>query len=387
MHPNVRLLAWFSFLLDLRLYGPFAIIYYAQVSGSYAMGMSVFALVQVTSAALEVPTGLVSDNLGRRPTMILGALFSMVAVTAYASASLFELGPATAMLLLGGLLEGASRSLFSGNNAALLYDSLAERGQEDTYHHQFGRLGTMLQAGLATGALLGGIAGYWSLELVFWLSIVPQLVALMLSFRFVEPIHTRPPQANYFDPLQSAFVHLRGNRRLRWLTLAQSISFGFGEANFQFVAAFFRTLWPLWAIGLLRTTAHGIAAVGFWWAGSLIDRFGHYRVLVFSSLFGQGAGWSGVWLANPVSPAIMTAPSFLYGVSQTSKNHLLQQNFTDEQRATLGSIVAFAGSLLFAVAAVSIGAIADAKGPLVAMYSVLFVQAWVIPIYIWLFRH
>ena len=176
MRRNLHLLGWFNFLLDFRLYGPFAIIYFAQVSGSYAVGMAVFATAQATAALLEVPTGVLSDRLGRVRTLSLGAAFSVVAVAAYALAA------DAWVLMLGGLLEGVARSLFSGNNAALLHDTLTDLGEQDRYHHYFGRVSSLFQFGLASGALLGGVVGIWSLQAVSALSVLPQIGALAITF-------------------------------------------------------------------------------------------------------------------------------------------------------------------------------------------------------------
>jgi MFS family permease len=87
-HSNIRVLNWFAFLIDFRLYGPFAIIYFAQVSGSYTVGMAVFSVVSISSALLEMPTGILSDRLGRRKTVILGAFFGVLSVASFAGASL-----------------------------------------------------------------------------------------------------------------------------------------------------------------------------------------------------------------------------------------------------------------------------------------------------------
>ncbi len=380
-HPNLQRLRWFNLLLDLRLYGPFAIIYFAEVTGSYALGMSVFATTQLTSALLEVPTGVLSDRAGRRMTMISGAFLSVLAICAYSVAS------GELLLFVGAVLEGTSRALFSGNNAALLHDSLAEDGMEANYHHHFGQISSMSQAGLAIGALLGGIIGYWSLIWVFWLSVIPQLAAWIISLGMQEPRRALGPRSYGFGHVWIAIRHIAHTPRLAWLTVAQSVSFGFGEANFQFVTAFHRTLWPIWAIGALRTAAHGLAALSFWFAGPVIDRFSHLRVLIVGSTLGQLFHLLGLWLANLWSPAIMTIPSLLYGLNQTAKSHLLQQDFTDEQRATLGSVVSFAGSLVFVVAAIGAGMIADTWGPTVALVTLLSIHLLVIPIYLGLFRN
>ena len=50
-------------------------------------------------------------------------------------------------------------------------------------------------------------------------------------------------------------------------------------------------------------------------------------------------------------------------------------------------MVSFAGSLVFVVAAIGAGLIADAWGPLVALTTLLSIHLLVIPIYLGLFRN
>ncbi|MDP3733336.1 MAG: hypothetical protein Q8Q91_02225, partial [Candidatus Daviesbacteria bacterium] len=71
---NIRLLTWFNFFTDFKLYGPLAIIYFSQVTGSYGLGTSIFSVVMLSSALFEIPTGILSDFLGRKKTLTLGAL-------------------------------------------------------------------------------------------------------------------------------------------------------------------------------------------------------------------------------------------------------------------------------------------------------------------------
>jgi len=47
--------------------------------------MIVFSIIFLSQAILEVPTGLASDLLGRRKTMVAGALISFVALFLYAT--------------------------------------------------------------------------------------------------------------------------------------------------------------------------------------------------------------------------------------------------------------------------------------------------------------
>ena len=66
VESNIALLRAFYFCSDFRLYGPVAILYFAQVTGSFAQGLSVFSVAMLAAALLEVPTGVFSDRIGRR---------------------------------------------------------------------------------------------------------------------------------------------------------------------------------------------------------------------------------------------------------------------------------------------------------------------------------
>jgi len=72
----------------------------------------------------EVPTGNFSDFLGRKLTLALGQLASALSIASYAAANSFG------TLAIGGVLEGLSFSLFSGNNDALLFETLKQKSRE-----------------------------------------------------------------------------------------------------------------------------------------------------------------------------------------------------------------------------------------------------------------
>jgi hypothetical protein len=66
----------------------------------------------------------------------------------------------------------------------------------------------------------------------------------------------------------------------------------------------------------------------------------------------------------------MATGSLLYGAQNVANNSLLQKDFNNEQRATMGSIVSLGGSICFAVSAFVIGIVADKWGVVPAIVSV-----------------
>src|SRR3990167_426786 len=110
---NVRFLSIFNFLIGFTFFAPLAIIYFAKVSGSYTLGTSIFGVIMLSAAVFEVPTGVVSDKVGRKYTIILGSWARVAAFIFYA------IGQSYLFLVIGAILEGLSRSFYSGNNDAL----------------------------------------------------------------------------------------------------------------------------------------------------------------------------------------------------------------------------------------------------------------------------
>ena len=83
-NKNIKLLSVFNFLIGFSLFAPLAIIYFSKVSGSYTLGTSVFGIIMLSSAIFEVPTGIWSDKVGRKYTIVLGSWARVLAFMFYA---------------------------------------------------------------------------------------------------------------------------------------------------------------------------------------------------------------------------------------------------------------------------------------------------------------
>ena len=362
---NIALLGIFNFCCDFRIYAPIAVVYFAHVTGSYALAVLLFSIAKIASTALEVPTGIVSDRVGRKLTIIAGQLASIVSIACYALAGDFR------MLAVGAAFEGLAFSCFSGNNEALLYDTLKDENRHDQYADYQGRVSSMFQIALATSAALAAVAllGF-GMRLLFLLSVIPQVVGLVVAFLFHEPAqHDRRFETNLFAHLTDAFVAFARNARLRDLSVASILGFAIGEANHMFYPAFFALLWPSWALGIAGFLTHGFAALGFRAAGRSIRRFGELRVLVWSSVASKVLVLGAVAIPNATSPAVSSLASLLFGPNVIAQGSLMQKGFTDAQRATMASLIAFGGNLLFALVVYALGALADRVGPRYALLT------------------
>ncbi|WP_147433139.1 MFS transporter [Catellatospora citrea] len=376
---NVRLLSWFNFFGDFRMYGPIMVIYFAQVTGSYTAAASLLAVKKLSSAAFEVPTGVLSDRLGRRGTMIAGAVVMVAAHLGYAGASGYGL------LLAAVVLEGLAAALWSGNNESLLYDTLLAAGREDEFPRHSGRVNSMFQIALALAAPIGGVvAGAWSLRTVVVLSVVPQVLCVLAALRVREPRVHGPLESNVLAHLGSALRGIRRSPLLRRMTLVSALRYS-GESAAQLSPVFVAGLWPLWALGLWRTFGHGVAFVGFRVSGRVIGRVGAARTLLSGELFDNVANFVALVRPTVFSPVLLGSPA--YGMSTIAQQTLLQREFTDRERATMGSLASLLGSVLYALVALGAGLVADRWGIVAALFAIQAVALTALPLAWWVHAH
>jgi MFS family permease len=358
LHPNIKYLTWFNFSVDFTLYGPIAIIYFSQITGSYALALSVFSVEMISSSLFEFPTGAFSDYSGRRKTVIYGAICGVI------SALFYALGFNYWFLFVGALFAGLGRAFHSGNNAALLHDSLREHHQEEEYSKYSGQTNSMFQLALAVSALFGGFVAFWSLSLAVWLTVIPRVAGLLLSLRLTEPklVDTHSDN-NIFAHLKESLRNFKNNHELRDLSLANILSYGIGETSHQFKSAFIATLWPVWAINIAGALTHFGATLGFRHGSQISKNFGFLKVLFLGELGDRFISITSILMANVISPLTMTLTSYTYGVTSVAQDTLYQKHFSNKERATMGSLTGLAGSLFFGLFALVFGFVADRVGP------------------------
>lgn len=127
------------------------ILLFTERGMSLATVAAFFVAHSVTAAALELPTGGLSDVLGRRAVLAAAGLLNLTAFV------LQGLGTAPWVLALGMALMGAGRALSSGPAEAWYVDTVqAHSGPDAELRTGLARGGSAVSVALAAGTLLGG---------------------------------------------------------------------------------------------------------------------------------------------------------------------------------------------------------------------------------------
>lgn len=127
---------------------------------------------------LELPTGIMSDIMGRKKTFCLSLIVSLI------FSAVVLLGNSLMILYIGMLLYGLNRAISSGSFEALFIDSYINEFGKEKLHAVTIRINVIDALGLSAGALAGGylpeISGkYFSSIGMYDLNLI---VRIMLTF-------------------------------------------------------------------------------------------------------------------------------------------------------------------------------------------------------------
>lgn len=155
---NIPLFILFRVLFNARWYYPILAIVFLD----FGLSLEQYALLNVAWAisivCLEVPSGAVADQIGRRKMVLLAAGLMVLEMVLFAFAPLRSawLFP---MLLLNRIFSGAAEASASGADESLAYDSLREDGREGEWPAVLARLARWQSAAFFV-AMMAGAAVY-----------------------------------------------------------------------------------------------------------------------------------------------------------------------------------------------------------------------------------
>ena len=142
--------------------------------------------------------------------------------------------------------------------------------------------------------------------------------------------------------------------------------------------AYYQQYVPLSWVGSLLSANYIWSTIGFKTSGWFIMRFKSANILLTSEVFSRTVSFVALILSSAASPFIMMLHGLPYGPYDTAKQHLLHQEFTNAQRATMDSLNSLVTSIVFAVFLVFVGYLADRFSPSV---SILVCNICLLPVF------
>lgn len=280
MARDLRLFYLFRLLATSYLWMPISVTFMMAGRGlSWAEVMWLSAIYAGVIILVEIPTGALADRLGRRQSMMAGALAMVVScLLAWHAESFagFAVVQATAAL---------SMSLCSGADSAYLFDLLQSHGRAEEYPVREGTASAWHLAGHALAFAAGGVLGEIDLVLPYLVTAgvagAAFVVALFLRDEAINTPHEeelRPVGVElraYASVMSRALGDLFKNRRLLWIMGYSAVAFTLLKVTIDLYQPYLDSRgFSLTQRGLVFAGIHVLAALVATRAYQLRRRFG-----------------------------------------------------------------------------------------------------------------
>jgi MFS family permease len=278
MQSVIRKIYAYRILDDFMLIYPLYSVMFAQRGGLTIYQISILFIVwEVTSMAVEVPTGLLADRFSRRKLLALGQVIRGAGYVCWL------LWPSFTGYLVGFIFWGVGGSFGSGTYQALVYDELASYKAQDSYAKITGRAESLaLLIGLVATLLATPVfklAGYPGV-LIGSLAAVAAAAAAALMLPDRKPRESAGADS-YIAIMREAAGEVRANHHLvRVIGFGVLLSTLYGVmdeySSLYFVAAGVATIF----VPIVATLVYLPATI----AGFLAYKLEKLRTLVFMLL-------------------------------------------------------------------------------------------------------
>lgn len=377
IRKNINTISLFYFLKN---FSPILVIlwvYLTEKLGSATLSMSCLSLTYVFSSLSEVPTGILSDLVGRRVTMILGSICKLLSSLVLILAHPME--NAYFMYVIFAVLVGLSLSFYSGTDKALIYETLRDLKKKHKFHNAYSKYMSIKRIALSLGALIGGLLASMSYVYTFYLYFVVMIAMTIVTLFFIEPKSleidnksnkdkkSKKGLKHFFDALKN----MKKNRKLRYLAIGYAIEASLSRVSVEFRQVFLKTIVPLWVIGLARSLKSFVGAVSYWVSGRIIDKFGYYKSLIGVGILYKIITIFAILMANILTPFVFVITAFLRAPYEVSFASLTQREFSSSQRATMDSVISMVKDFLAALLTFLVGLVSDLISPQFAIIAMM----------------
>ncbi len=194
------------------------------------------AVFEASILLFEIPTGVVADVFGRRISIVLSAVLSVL------SGAVFVFFPFLAGFIAAEIVGGLGETLRSGALEAWLVDSLKHEGREAEQKHAFAQGTRFKSAGNLCGLILGGYVASLDMRLV-WVPFTVVFLGLCLFLILVMREDYRPAGSTGGKTTVRLFETVRQSMRVlrsQTLILALVLLALFSEFSFEAISQFWQ---------------------------------------------------------------------------------------------------------------------------------------------------
>jgi MFS family permease len=360
LRRNVARTLSMSFFQVFMLVMPIAVPFFESRGLTMQEIFSLQALFALAVLLGEVPSGYLADLVGRRHTLVIGAVAAGIGNTLLAFASDFWSLAAYEVAL------AIAFSLISGSDIAMLYDTeVALATEADEPRAVVGKLYSVKTLSEALAAVTCSVLlVWWSMDLVVSVQAVVGWIPLLLALRLVEPPGQRLDRASHLGNVVEVCRYMASHSRVLQLVLAALCVW---SLTTFYAVWLLQQVWqqqgiPLEMFGYLWAALSLVAAVAGRLTHALEERLGATVLLVAIGV-APALGYIGLDLFGVVGGLAASVCFFVArGIGVVILQDALNRRVPARFRATANSLASFGFRGAFAITGPWVGYLLDLWG-------------------------
>lgn len=190
-HTNLQYYKFclYGFLKNLKFFEPFLLLFFVEKGLTFFQIGVLYAVREIATNVLEIPTGVAADSLGRRRTMIWSFIFYLL------SFAVFFFTASYLLFIPAMMLFACGEACRTGTHKAMIFEYLQINGWDDQKVHYYGNTRSWAQFGSAVSALLAAAIVFYSgsYAYIFLYSCLPYLLDLLLMLSYPKELDGAKP--------------------------------------------------------------------------------------------------------------------------------------------------------------------------------------------------
>lgn len=178
---NIWKIYLFRFLISFSLVAPILVPFYLLLDLNATKIFMLSAIYMASNFFFEIPSGYLSDSIGRRKTLLLCSFAYTLGGIIYAFSSSFY------FFTFAQIIFGLGGSLLSGTDTSLIYDSLKQEKKTDTFKKVEGGSRFFIRIAASSASFIGGLLVLISLRTPFYFAIGVSALMIPLAYSMIEP--------------------------------------------------------------------------------------------------------------------------------------------------------------------------------------------------------
>jgi len=332
VRDDKNIVSLINFLFGVQFITPYLALYMESQLQSLSQVALIFSLQSAAMILFELPTGISSDILGRKKSLVISGLIQILSLIILYFASNI-LG-----FIFYAILQGIIIGFSNKASESYIYETLILENSQSEFKKHFTNVYGMWSLGATFSSIIASLFSFYGIKSLILGSI---LISCLIPYfaLFIKNINVHRKKQNYFKNVKKILKHTLLKKSLTPFILFNIFYLGVFDEVLKLKSILFSSkIVSFELIGLFTALFYFMTATGLRTSYYLSKRLSDYKTFLlglsgFITSIAFAATTSGF-----LSIFIFALAGFFFSINRPVISHVINNNISNQNRATTISI-------------------------------------------------